>query len=44
MLLSNPQIRKGLAENGRKTIEEYYSWKSKSQILEPTFREVLKEV
>lgn len=44
MLLSDPQLRKGLAENGRKTIEEYYSWESKSQTLEQAFSEVLNEV
>lgn len=42
MLLSNPELKKKLGNNGRKMVEESYSWESKSRMLEKIFNELLK--
>lgn len=40
-LLENPDLRTKLASNGRKTVEQHYSWKSQSDKLGEIFKEVL---
>ena len=42
-ILKNPELGRKLANNGRRTVEQHYSWKTQSDKLGEIFREVLEE-
>ena len=40
-LLRDKELREKLARNGRKKVEEKYSWESRCDILEDTFKKIM---